>query len=145
MSELIKFDDADNVVLVIDDDRTTRKLLVKLLTAMGAARVWEAADGIEGLQLAFGEPTPALIICDLAMEPLDGFAVIGAIRTTQKSRVSKLPLVVFTASQDEAVLKAALAAGATGAISKPLNPRDLAEYLHSAMRKYGTDEIPIEV
>lgn len=136
MDKIKKFDENYVCALVIDDDVTTRTILSKLLSAMGAARVLEAADGLEGLRIAFGDLTPDLIICDLSMEPLDGLAVIGAIRCTSKPQVAKIPLVVFTASRDEAILRATLAAGATGAIPKPHNPRDMSEYLCAIAQKH---------
>jgi two-component system chemotaxis response regulator CheY len=129
LDNLAKFDSNNVCILVIDDDVTTRTLLKKLLAAIGAARIWEAADGIEGLQIAFGDLTPDLILCDLGMEPIDGLAVIGAIRATGKTHLSKVPLVVFTGSHEKAILDGALKAGATGVIPKPHTPRDLAKYL----------------
>lgn len=45
---------------------------------LGAAKVLEAGDGIEGLRMAFGDLVPDLVICDPNTEPLDGLAVVGA-------------------------------------------------------------------
>ena len=72
--------------------------------------------------MAFGDIVPDLVICDLNMEPLDGLAVVGAIRTSAKPHMVKIPIVIFSAADDEAVMRTALQAGATGAIPKPFNP-----------------------
>ncbi len=111
---------------------------------MGAARVLEAADGIEGLRMAFGDLVPDLIICDLNMEPMDGLAVVGAIRTSRKPHVAKIPIVIFSATDDDAVMRSTLQAGATGAVPKPFNPKGLAEYLCRIVKQTAAVADPLK-
>jgi DNA-binding response OmpR family regulator len=69
------------------------------------------------------------------MEPLDGLAVVGAIRTSAKAHMVKIPIVIFSATDDDSVMRTALQAGATGAIPKPFNPKGMAEYLRGIIRR----------
>jgi CheY-like chemotaxis protein len=125
-----KFHSRDITALVIDDDITSRTLLVRLLAVMGAAKVLEATNGLEGLRLAFGDPRPHMIICDLHMEPIDGLAVLGAVANSHNSKIAAIPVIIFTATQSPELMQKAMQSGAAGAIPKPFNPHDLSEFLH---------------
>ena len=135
-----QFETGGVVTLVIDDDKMTRALLCRLLGVMGAATVLEAADGLEGLKMAFGDPSPKLIICDLNMTPIDGMAVLGAIRSSMNGEVSAIPVVIFSAMDSVSISKLALTKGANGVIAKPFNPIDLSEYLSNLMYMSGASE-----
>ena len=103
--------------LVIDDDLTSRSLLARMLTVMGASHVQKASEGGEGIRLAFSDPKPHFIICDVNMLPVDGLAVLGAIRGSQNKDVMVIPVIIFTASNDEKTMKALKKAGVDGIIS----------------------------
>jgi two-component system chemotaxis response regulator CheY len=121
--------------LVIDDDPTSRALLVRLMTAMGARTVQEADRGSEGIRLAFDAPHPYMIICDLHMEPIDGLAVLGAIRASLNARVSAIPVIIFSAANDAETMRKAMQEGATSAIPKPFNPQGLSELLRHVVKE----------
>ncbi|RAU20014.1 hemerythrin [Paramagnetospirillum kuznetsovii] len=132
--KLFRLPSSDMAALVIDDDATSRALLVKLLNVMGASVVLEASDAIEGLQLAFSDPVPDIIITDLNMEPMDGFSVVGAIRASQKNYISCIPVIIFSATDDNDLMAKSMAIGATGALKKPFNPRDLSKFLFQVLK-----------
>ncbi len=79
-------------VLVIDDDEMSRYVLRSLL-AHPNCQVAEAAGGIDGLRMA-RELKPALIVLDLAMDDLDGFAVLKELRAD--SATSGIPVIIHT-------------------------------------------------
>lgn len=125
-----KFHSKNINVLVIDDDITSRTLLVRLLTVMGAVKVHEATNGLEGLRLIFSEPPPSMVVCDLHMEPIDGLAVLGAVCNSHNPKVSCIPVIIFTATHNPELMQMAMQIGAAGAIPKPFNPSDLSDFLH---------------
>ena len=82
-------------ILVIDDDATTRSMLRRLLERQGWA-VLEAANGLEGLA-CIEETRPALVLLDLMMPQMGGFAFLDALRA--KGTQNALPVVVLTAKE----------------------------------------------
>ncbi|WP_082036635.1 response regulator [Paramagnetospirillum magnetotacticum] len=131
-----KFELSGVRALVIDDDLTSRTLLVRLLTVRGASQVQEASEGGEGVRLAFSDPKPHFVICDVNMMPVDGLAVLGAIRGSQNKDVMAIPVIIFTASNDEKTMRHAMSLGATGALQKPFNPNELSEFICHIVRTH---------
>jgi CheY-like chemotaxis protein len=84
------------MVLVIDDDPQTREILQVLLGARGYS-VETASDGQDGLRLA-RERTPCLILLDVAMPNMDGFAFRQAQRNDPLLR--DVPVICLTAHHD---------------------------------------------
>ncbi|HEY0074160.1 MAG TPA: response regulator [Abditibacteriaceae bacterium] len=80
-------------VLIADDDQTTRSMMRRILEN-DAWEVLEAANGREALEV-MQDSTPALIVMDLKMPEMDGFALIHAIRARDEWK--SLPIVVMTA------------------------------------------------
>jgi len=81
-------------VLVIEDDVTTREMIVRMLKRQGW-RTLEASNGREGLQ-RLEQETPALVLLDLMMPEMDGFEFVQAIR--EQPKWALLPVVVVTAA-----------------------------------------------
>lgn len=81
-------------VLVIDDDANNRDLLKRVFEPEGI-HVAEAIDGQSGLDWLAAHPLPDLVILDLMMPTMDGFAFLDALR--QHRQFDQLPVVVLTA------------------------------------------------
>ncbi len=81
-------------VLVIDDSEGDRQLIRRVLESAGGYHILEAANGPEGVALARRE-RPDLVILDLMMPEMDGFAVVEALREDPSTR--SLPILVLTA------------------------------------------------
>jgi CheY-like chemotaxis protein len=86
-------------VLVVDDDSTLRRLCARILHRDGY-HVFEAADGQEGLELALARALD-LVVLDISMPVLDGFALATALRNHERTR--DIPLVFLTAEKDPLV------------------------------------------
>jgi len=87
-------------ILVIEDEETVRKNLVRLMDLEGY-RVEEAANGAEGVAAALSRK-PDLVICDIGMPGLNGFGVLARLRA--EPATAGIPFVFLTASaeaQDE--------------------------------------------
>lgn len=108
-------------LLIIEDDATTRAFVGNVLRS-DFDIVREAADGAAGLALA-EEDAPELVLLDLALSGMDGLEVCRRMR--ESASLKDTPIVVLTASADEATVAAAFSAGATDYLVKPFAPSQL--------------------
>jgi PAS domain S-box-containing protein len=123
-------------VLVIDDDTALRIMLRNSLEAEGLA-VEEAAGGAEGLE-RFAEWHPDLVVLDVVMDDMDGFAVCEALRATPAG--GHLPIIMLTGLNDVESIQGAYTAGATDFATKPINPMILAHRIRYMLRSSGLTE-----
>ena len=106
------------VVLVADDDPVMRMLMLEMLSQVGLDAI-EAADGADAVQLA-RERRPNLILMDVEMPRMDGFAACRAIRRDEQGG-ALVPIVMVTGGDDIEAVTSAYEAGATDFVSKPIN------------------------
>ncbi len=106
-------------VLVIDRDEDSRIMYRPLLEAAGF-EVLEADDGIAGLSLA-RERVPDVVVTELTLTNLDGFALIQQLR----ERLRGMRIMVLTARRLPGDRQAAEAAGCTLFLEKPVTPQVL--------------------
>jgi threonine synthase len=92
-------------VLIADDTPDARRLIRRILQAQGDYSLFEAADGREAIELARQEQ-PDLLILDLMMPELDGFAVLDALKADPLT--APIPVIVVTAKELTSVEKARL-------------------------------------
>lgn len=104
-------------ILVVDDDPKLRTLLSRFLTAKGFEIV-EAANGAEGVEMA-QNAQPGLIVMDINMPTMDGFAATRAIKA--QAQTAQIPVLVLTAEDAQANYDDIYAAGADGYVSKPVD------------------------
>ncbi len=81
-------------ILIVDDHEPARILLRRILQSLGDYTILEAADGYQALEMAQQDP-PDLIILDLMMPGLDGFAVLESLKSHPAT--ADIPVVVVTA------------------------------------------------
>jgi diguanylate cyclase (GGDEF)-like protein len=105
------------VVLVADDDPVMRLLMLEMLDGVGLDAI-EAEDGEQAVRLA-RERSPDLILMDVEMPNLDGFAACRAIRDAANGAM--VPIVMVTGGDDLEAVTNAYEAGATDFVSKPIN------------------------
>jgi len=105
-------------ILVIDDDRMTVSVLEQLLQRHGYSRVMGITDSRGALETCAAFD-PDLILLDLIMPDVDGFAILEALRSDASERF--LPIVVLTADISEEAKARALEAGATDFLVKPVS------------------------
>ncbi len=106
-------------ILVADDDAELVELVTFSLKRAGYA-VGTAANGIEAIKKA-RSLTPDLIVLDVMMPELDGFAVCEVLR--RESATASTPILLLTALSGELSRLAGLGSGATDFVSKPFSPR----------------------
>lgn len=88
---------ASRTILIVEDDRDIRDVLAEILADEGY-RVLLAEDGVEGLRRLAEGPRPALILLDLMMPRMDGFAFREEQRKNPEWR--DIPIVLLTAGAD---------------------------------------------
>jgi CheY-like chemotaxis protein len=114
-------------ILIVEDNLPSRELLREFIQNWGY-EVIEASDGREALQ-KITEMAPDLVLCDIQMPELDGFAVIQSLR--QDARFIKLPVIALTAFAMKGDKETTLAAGFDGYQSKPIDQ----DALHSEIKR----------
>jgi len=112
-------------ILIAEDNPVNRELLREILEA-GEYRVIEAADGEQALS-KIGETKPDLVLLDINMPVLDGFATLRRLRECPDS--FNVPAVAVTAYAMKEDRERILAAGFDGYVSKPINTTALLKEL----------------
>jgi two-component system, cell cycle response regulator DivK len=124
-------------VVIIEDNEQNLYLMRFLLEKNGFV-VKEARDGHQGLTLA-KQVNPDLILLDIQLPDLDGYAVAQRLR--QQESLRETPIIVVTSYAMVGDREKALAAGATGYIEKPINPDIFVEQLRAHVPAMG-EELP---
>ena len=114
-------------ILVIDDSRLTRRLIVRALKKAGH-EVREAGDGSEGLE-AFKAEKPDFIFSDLLMPVMDGFEFAAAVRELDTT----VPLIILTADTQGSSRKKCEAIGVTEVLNKPLTVDEICAAVDRAL------------
>jgi CheY-like chemotaxis protein len=118
-------------VLVAEDNPVNRELLRELLENRGHAVV-EACDGQEALRMV-EETQPDILLLDIGMPVLDGYAVARRIR--ENPALAPLPILAITAYAMQGDREKILHSGFDGYLSKPVSARALADELERLLRK----------
>ena len=125
-------------ILIAEDNAVNRELLRELLEIRGYT-VEEACNGQEALHM-IEQTKPDLLLLDVGMPVLDGFAVVQRIRENPQS--APLPVVAVTAYAMQGDREKILNAKFDGYLSKPVNSRSLAEELDRLLNKRTDQDIP---
>lgn len=122
---------AGGLVLVADDDADVRDLIVFRLERAGY-RVITAADGAEAVELALAE-RPDICVIDVMMPKLDGYEVTERLRAADE--LNGMPIMLLTASVEEAAVDRGYAAGADEYVKKPFSHHELLERIARALER----------
>lgn len=109
-------------VLIADREAPVRAVVAKVLAELGAA-VAEAADGYEAVRALAAAP-PDLVLLDLRLPVLDGFAVLRWLK--RRPATARIPVLALTAAGSVEV-QHALDRGCAGFVAKPFDPAELVE------------------
>ena len=118
-------------ILVVDDESRMRKLVRDFLVKNNY-EVVEAADGEEALDLFFEKNDIDLVILDVMMPKMDGWQVCREIRA-----YSKVPIIMLTAKSDERDELLGFELGVDEYISKPFSPKILVARVEAILRRTG--------
>ena len=118
-------------ILVVDDESRMRKL-VKDFLQKNNYEVLEAGDGSEALDIFFAQNDIALLILDVMMPKMDGWQVCREIRN-----YSRVPIIMLTARGDEKDELQGFELGVDEYISKPFSPKILVARVEAILRRAG--------
>ena len=121
-------------ILVVDDESRMRKLVRDFLVREDY-EVLEAGDGEEALDIFYQQKDIALLVLDIMMPRINGFEVCREIRQT-----SKVPIIMLTAKSDESSELNGFECGADEYIAKPFSPKILTARVDALIRRsYSID------
>lgn len=118
-------------ILIVEDNSASRELIREILLGTGH-QVFEAGNGEEALQLV-REKRPDLVLLDIQLPKLDGFAVLRQLRQNPQS--AHLHVVAVTAYAMRGDRERALSAGFDGYITKPIDSAALITQIHQLLQQ----------
>jgi CheY-like chemotaxis protein len=122
--------------LIVDDSADSRLVLATVLQANGF-EVREAATGLDALASLGRSPRPDVVVLDVQMPKLDGWAALHAIRG--EPATATLPVVLCTVRSSAADQARAWAAGCDGYLVKPFPVEELAPALQAVIDRPSAD------
>jgi pilus assembly protein CpaE len=124
-------------VLVVDDEAKVQRLLQYTLQQAGYTIV-VAGDGQEALRLWTAE-SPALILLDVGLPKLDGYAVAEKIRADEAGR-SHVPIIMLTSEKEVEQKVRGLRAGADDYLVKPFHQAELLARMRGLLSRFGGEQ-----
>ena len=115
-------------VLIVDDSRTSRKILKSLLEEAGYEIVGEAVNGDEGY-LKYKELTPDVVTMDITMPVTDGLQALQLIKHFDKAA----KVVMITAAGQKEKMMQALKEGASEFITKPFDKEEVVNIINKVV------------
>lgn len=93
-------------VLIVEDQEVIRQIVWKMLKDIGFGNIVEVGDGAQAMREVLATK-PDLIICDIAMEPVDGFRFVEALHARGFKDKDRIPTIFLTGhTEREMVIKA---------------------------------------
>lgn len=129
-------------ILIVDDDPDIRIAISSVLKSR-SYEVIEARDGEEALT-RLKEQKPDLMLLDLLLPKMDGFAVVKELQNTQWSEYHNMPILIISSVREEASqhryeLETGHRLGAEDYIEKPIEPFALLKHIKKLLSKGGED------
>lgn len=121
-------------ILVVDDESRMRKLVKDFLVKNNYS-ILEAADGEEAVDIFMSTKDIVLIILDVMMPKLDGYSVAEEIR-----KVSAVPIIMLTAKSDERDELKGFELGVDEYITKPFSPKILVARVEAVLRRTNSSD-----
>ena len=119
-------------VLVVDDEKLTRKLIIQVLKSVGYEIVAEAENGQMGVEL-FKTYKPDIVTLDVRMPKMDGVSALKKIKAINKDAV----VVMLTAENDSETVTELIKSGATNYIVKPVRRDLILEKMRTVKKDMG--------
>ena len=125
-----KNSESQALILVVEDDERTLKLLGQVLRRGGYQSAL-AKSGLAAVQL-LKRAVPALILLDLKMEPMDGFELLALLKKYPAS--ASIPVVILTGRDNPYYIDRAIGFDVEDYLIKPIQPRDLLKKVGAVLK-----------
>jgi len=121
-------------VVVVDDRHVMRKVIRALLASVGVERIFEAGDGVSGLE-AICSVAPHLVLLDWDMPTMSGAEFVRKVRSPGVFPQPDVPIVVLSGHREESYAAEARGLGVNEYLVKPVLGRALADCILSVIAK----------
>ncbi len=121
-------------ILIAEDDRDIRELLLFSLRNLGGFEVMQASNGAEAVERATAD-MPDLILMDVRMPKMTGYQACEKLKESDTTK--NIPVVFLSAKGQESEIKTGMDAGAEEYILKPFAPDELVKQVHSMLKRLG--------
>jgi two-component system alkaline phosphatase synthesis response regulator PhoP len=122
------------LILVSEDERDIRELIVISLLTSGLTNVIQAHNGVEAVAQAKANK-PALILMDVRMPKMTGYEACKVLKEDEST--ANIPIVFLSAKGQEAEVKLGKELGAVEYIIKPFAPDELVHRVRDILKRYG--------
>lgn len=116
-------------VLIVDDSRVMRAALSSYLKK--EFEITQGEDGESGWEVLIADTDINVVVADVEMPRLDGYAFICRIRASEDPRIKDIPVIIITGAEDEETRERAFACGASDFITKPIDKNQLLAHVHA--------------
>ena len=122
------------LVLVAEDERDIRELIVITLETHGLTNVIQASNGEEAVARAKADK-PVLILMDVRMPKMTGYEACEALK--HDPNTTNIPVIFLSAKGQDTEIKRGIELGAEEYILKPFAPDELYQHVAEVLKKYG--------
>ena len=112
------------MILIAEDNKPMRSLVRDILEALGVGTILEAVDGTAAMKL-LGTHAVDIVILDWNMEPMDGLALLTAVRA--RPEFKSLPFILVSADANPTLREKAVKLGVSLVLAKPFDAETLRE------------------
>jgi len=123
-------------ILLIDDEDMIREVQAELLAAVGHETM-QAGTGVAGIE-AIRSQRPDLVLCDVSMPGMDGYAVLEAVRADP--RIASTPFLFLTGLDARHHFRAAMSLGADDYLAKPVRQDDLVAAVEARLARRAAEQ-----
>jgi two-component system, chemotaxis family, chemotaxis protein CheY len=121
-------------VLIVEDQEVIRQIVWKMLKDMGFGNIVEVADGTAAVREVLATK-PDLVICDIAMEPMDGLRFVETLQARGFKGKDRIPTIFLTGHTERDLVIKAKQLGADGFLVKPVSAKDLRSRITYALNR----------
>jgi len=119
-------------MVVVDDERYMRKVVRTMLMSLGVSNIYEAADGLEGLE-TIRATAPDVVILDWQMPGLDGSTFVRMVRSPDTFPYPDVPIIMLTGHGERSRVVEAMEIGVNEFLLKPVSSKSLQDRLVSVL------------
>ena len=121
----------ERIILLVEDDPFNRDILHEILEEIADCTIVEATNGSEALRWLNTNAAPNLMVLDMMMPEMDGYALLAHLRTSHQ--LDAMRVIGISARAHSSDLDKALAAGCWRYLTKPFNIAEVEEAVNDAL------------